>query len=440
MGCFGSKDDRPVEEVDIAQDSVAIGIHDKDLSDRNSSGIRASFKMADLVDYKTGAGSMFMGLLAVLIILVVCIAVFKSPRGVLFVDIKNTPTLTWSASEDKLTLTGIPRHSGQVFLIIVSSWNSELRENSKLPLTPDDDGGLSVMFESAKKLKKIVQFIVVRNAAKKGLPIFAVSKWHGSVESPILVNFVEDGESGQAVTTLDQDDPNANPTSEFLKAKDDLLATNNDNSSESTMTTVVEVTKSSAQDLTSQMSGKDQDVEVITSVPTNVPEQSNGTTAVGTPTSSASATATSKPEDGVDSSAESYGVSGQVDTTFQRDGTNAIPTSELNKDIEKAGGPTLTVSASRNKLTLTGIPSHRGLVSLLYNPYSVHFSHNWKLQLTPDDNGGESVVRPDFYSSGSSRKHFQSIINSPRIGFPIFAVSNWNGSAESAIRVNFVEA
>eukprot|EP01083_Nonionella_stella_P308958 1092318_1 len=58
--------------------------------------------------------------------------------------------------------------------------------------------------------------------------------------------------------------------------------------------------------LTSQVSGKDQDVEVITSVPTNAPEQSNGTTAVGTPTSSASATATSKPEDGVDSSAESY--------------------------------------------------------------------------------------------------------------------------------------
>eukprot|EP01083_Nonionella_stella_P308956 1092316_1 len=169
--------------------------------------------------------------------------------------------------------------------------------------------------------------------------------------------------------------------------------------------------------LTSQVSGKDQDVEVITSVPTNAPEQSNGTTAVGTPTSSASATATSKPEDGVDSSAESYGESGQAVTTLDQGDPNANPTSEFLKakddllatnndnssestmttvvevskssdqDIEKAGGPTLTVSASRNKLTLTGIPNHTGSVFLVADGY------RGKLQLTPDDNGGESVVR-----------------------------------------------
>eukprot|EP01083_Nonionella_stella_P308959 1092319_1 len=290
--------------------------------------------MADLLDCKTGAGSMFMGLLAVLVVLAVCIAVFKSPRYL--------TSQVSGKDQDVEVITSVPTNA------------------------PEQSNGTTAV-----------------GTPTSSASATATSKPEDGVDS----SAESYGESGQAVTTLDQGDPNANPTSEFLKAKDDLLATNNDNSSESTMTTVVEVTKSSAQDLTSQMSGKDQDVEVITSVPTNVPEQSNGTTAVGTPTSSASATATSKPEDGVDSSAESYGVSGQVDTTFQRDGTNAIPTSELNKDIEKAGGPTLTVSASRNKLTLTGIPNHTGSVFLVADGY------RGKLQLTPDDNGGESVVR-----------------------------------------------
>eukprot|EP01083_Nonionella_stella_P068198 180880_1 len=68
MGCSGSKDDS--EEVDIAHDSVAI-----DLPDRKPP---ASFKMDDLLDYKTWAGSMSMGFLALLIVLCVCIAVAKS--------------------------------------------------------------------------------------------------------------------------------------------------------------------------------------------------------------------------------------------------------------------------------------------------------------------------------------------------------------------------
>eukprot|EP01083_Nonionella_stella_P236146 829643_1 len=40
MGLRGSKDGRPVEEVDIVDDSVAIDIHDTDLPDRKPSGVR----------------------------------------------------------------------------------------------------------------------------------------------------------------------------------------------------------------------------------------------------------------------------------------------------------------------------------------------------------------------------------------------------------------
>eukprot|EP01083_Nonionella_stella_P248432 860092_1 len=98
MGCFGSKDDRPVEEVDIP---------DTDLPDRKPPGVRASFKMADLVDYKTGAGSMFMGLLAVLIILVVCIAVFKSPRGT-DSDLGSDPISMTLYSDSGILVKGFP--------------------------------------------------------------------------------------------------------------------------------------------------------------------------------------------------------------------------------------------------------------------------------------------------------------------------------------------
>eukprot|EP01083_Nonionella_stella_P067657 179105_1 len=133
--------------------------------------------MADLLDYKTGAGLMFMGLLALLVVVGVCIAVFLSHRGtdsglvsvgtvsVLGSDIKNAPTLTLSSSEDgkdKLTLTGIPNHSGQVSLIRVSVWDSGFRKR-KVLLTKDGtgSGGESVVKPSQSDIDSYLHWVPV---------------------------------------------------------------------------------------------------------------------------------------------------------------------------------------------------------------------------------------------------------------------------------------
>eukprot|EP01083_Nonionella_stella_P248431 860091_1 len=90
----------------------------------------------------------------------------------------NHPTLT--VSSDKLSLTNIPKHNGQVFLTAAG-------DDWKVSLTTHAYGDHGEASSDSKDFQACVF------ASKAKGSIFALSQWNGPVEFPILVNVVEGG-------------------------------------------------------------------------------------------------------------------------------------------------------------------------------------------------------------------------------------------------------